>query len=226
MKQSLLYSFFLILFLSTSIQAQCVREASFTNGDDYSATGKASIEFYRNGTNKLKISADFSTTGGPDLMVYLSKSSRVNTPQGNLISDAVNIGKLKTANGASEYTIPDSISLEEYDYVVIHCQQFNHHWVHVSLGEKSGADCQALSNEIIEFTNLEVYPNPSNNYINLDSSESIDKVTVLNNLGQVLITIKKPKEKINLSSLQEGIYIVVLENHSKNIRSVRKINLN
>jgi len=47
--------------------------------------------------------------------VYLSKS---NTP-----TDFVNLGNL---NPATVYSIPQSVDLKEYKFVLIHCQQYNH----------------------------------------------------------------------------------------------------
>ena len=67
-------------------------------------------------TNQYKLELDnFSISNGPDLKVYLSKSS---TP-----TEFVNLGNL---NSTTIYSIPKSIVLSEYKYVLIHCQQYNH----------------------------------------------------------------------------------------------------
>lgn len=63
---------------------------------------------------KLKLE-NFSISDGPDLKVYLSKS---NTP-----TEFVNLGNL---NPTTVYSIPESVDVSSYKYVLIHCQQYNH----------------------------------------------------------------------------------------------------
>jgi hypothetical protein len=59
---------------------------------------------------------NFSISDGPDLKVYLSKSD---SP-----TDFVNLGSLQYSGGI--YMIPEDILDTDYDYVLIHCQQYNH----------------------------------------------------------------------------------------------------
>lgn len=70
--------------------------------------------FVENNQNKL-ILENYTVESGPDLKVYLSKS---NTP-----TDFVNLGNL---NATTVYSIPQSVDLKEYKFVLIHCQQYNH----------------------------------------------------------------------------------------------------
>lgn len=58
---------------------------------------------------------DFSITNGPDLKVYLSTSDSPTT--------FVNLGNLSSA---TQYAIPQEVDLQFYNYVLIHCQQYNH----------------------------------------------------------------------------------------------------
>lgn len=70
---------------------------------------------YLNGTQyQLKLDG-FSISNGPDLKVYLSKSD---TP-----TEFVNLGNMVPT---AVYTIPQQVNLNEYKYVLIHCQQYNH----------------------------------------------------------------------------------------------------
>ena len=59
---------------------------------------------------------NFSISDGPDLKVYLSKSD---SP-----TDFVNLGSLQYSGGI--YMIPEDILDTDYDYVLIHCQQYDH----------------------------------------------------------------------------------------------------
>lgn len=60
----------------------------------------------------------FSVSAGPDLKVYLSKQS---TPV-----SFINLGALQSNTGTQVYPVPGTIDINEYTYVLIHCQQYNH----------------------------------------------------------------------------------------------------
>ena len=78
-----------------------------------SASGEAKI--YLEGSQyKVKLD-NFSISDGPDLKVYLSKSS---SP-----SEFVNLGNLTSQ---TVYPIPASVDVASYTHVLIHCQQYNH----------------------------------------------------------------------------------------------------
>lgn len=79
-----------------------------------SVSGSAEIRMSTEG-NFVKLS-NFKVSSGPDLKVYLSKKD---TP-----SDFVNLGALD--KNKSVYSIPGTISVKDYPYVLIHCQQYNH----------------------------------------------------------------------------------------------------
>lgn len=66
--------------------------------------------------NQYKVQLeDFTISSGPDLKVYLSKAA---TP-----TDFVNLGNLTSQ---TVYSIPQSVNVAQYSYVLIHCQQYNH----------------------------------------------------------------------------------------------------
>lgn len=67
-----------------------------------------------NGIWKLQLE-NFSISEGPDLKVYLSK-----TPNPE---DFITLGNLTSA---TVYAVPNSIDWNQYKYVLIHCQQYNH----------------------------------------------------------------------------------------------------
>lgn len=90
-----------------------VNEGLFMSTSGINVTGGAKI-YQENGQNKLVLD-NFSISSGPDLKVYLSKS--------NIPAEFVNLGNLTTA---TIYAIPQNVTLSEYKYVLIHCQQYNH----------------------------------------------------------------------------------------------------
>ncbi|MDI1318323.1 DM13 domain-containing protein [Flavobacterium sp.] len=127
--KKLLY-FFTLTFLFTSCQEEgrLTRNVSnteisptallkyygnFQPTSGITVSGEAKI--YQEG-NQYKVKLDnFSSTGGPDLKVYLSKAATPN--------EFVNLGNLTSQ---TVYPIPASIDVASYSHVLIHCQQYNH----------------------------------------------------------------------------------------------------
>ena len=61
---------------------------------------------------------------------------------------------------------------------------------------------QSVSN-----SNINIYPNPTNGLLNINTNENINSISIYNIIGkQVLNTIDK--ETINISSLEDGIYFI------------------
>ncbi|MCZ8198034.1 MAG: T9SS type A sorting domain-containing protein, partial [Flavobacterium sp.] len=54
-----------------------------------------------------------------------------------------------------------------------------------------------------------IYPNPADDYFEIETSLNIDKVTLYNSNGQLVLIAKQ--KKMSTSSLQKGIYFVKIE---------------
>lgn len=57
------------------------------------------------------------------------------------------------------------------------------------------------------FSNFTVYPNPTNDILNVNSKTNISNIYVFNNLG-MLVLQNSGENKINISSLNQGLYFV------------------
>lgn len=77
--------------------------------------GSGTVKIYLENSHYKLVLENYSISSGPDLKVYLSKSD---SP-----TDFVNLGNLNTS---TIYSIPQSVDLKEYKFVLIHCQQYNH----------------------------------------------------------------------------------------------------
>ncbi len=75
----------------------------------------------------------------------------------------------------------------------------------------------ALANNQFEFSNLKVYPNPVNNILNVENSEKITKVSIINLLGQELLSknFDDLKTQIDISEIQSGSYLVRISSENK-----------
>jgi hypothetical protein len=66
------------------------------------------------------------------------------------------------------------------------------------------------STEIINFNEVLIYPNPSNNLVNINSQELISKITITNILGEVVFE-RHPNQNfiaIDVSSFSSNLYTI------------------
>ncbi len=89
---------------------------TFINGPYGQVIGKAKI--YKAGSSYQVALENFSSTNGPDLKVYLSKEMQP--------VNFVNLGSLASVTGNQLYNIPVEVTVQDYMYVLIHCQQYDH----------------------------------------------------------------------------------------------------
>lgn len=57
-------------------------------------------------------------------------------------------------------------------------------------------------------TNISVYPNPVANTINVKGTKNIERITISNVSGQEIMNVSSPKQQINVSSLDKGVYFI------------------
>ena len=95
-------------------QATLLSQASFSSN---AHTTSGSVKLYtQNGTKSL-VFENFKTDNGPDLRVYLSKSTNN--------SDFKDLGVLKSTSGNFNYTVDATINTGSYKFVLIWCKDFS-----------------------------------------------------------------------------------------------------
>ena len=73
----------------------------------------------------------------------------------------------------------------------------------------------SVSEELNTKSNISIYPNPSNDFIQLSSLSQIDNYVIYNTLGiQVSSGIISNNERIDIQNLTNGIYFLKLDNGS------------
>jgi hypothetical protein len=70
-----------------------------------------------------------------------------------------------------------------------------------------------LSTQDLDFFNLNIYPNPTHEFINISFQNEIliNSVTIYDVLGRELFIINNPSNQINISTLTDGLLFVQLE---------------
>ena len=83
-------------------------------------------------------------------------------------------------------------------------------------------DKNTLSVSSIENSfNLNIYPVPTTNYLNIASKTTIKSVDIIDITGKLVLKIKSPNKTLNVSQLKNGIYLLKL--YSKNGFSTKRI---
>ena len=101
-----------------------VKQGMFRDADSFhKGEGSATLYTLPDGSNVLRLE-DFRVTNGPDLRVILASHpdpmSRGNVHSG----EYVELGKLKGNIGNQNYTLPDGLSPDDYNSVIIYCKPF------------------------------------------------------------------------------------------------------
>ncbi len=106
--------------------AQLSDTGAFRGADSsHPASGNAKIIRLKGGGFGLKLQENFNVRGGPDLRVWLSEASDPRSGGDVRAAQYVDLGRLKSSDGAQIYRIPDGTNLDEIGSVVIWCRAFS-----------------------------------------------------------------------------------------------------
>lgn len=82
--------------------------------------------------------------------------------------------------------------------------------------ELTNLNCDPIINQTLNFQNqnIRLFPNPVSDYLNVESSLSINKIEIYNMLGILKVTQEVDVERIDLTKLTAGIYVVIMKTES------------
>lgn len=110
--------------LPAELQMKVAALGEFRDADSvHKGKGTATIFENESGTKVLRF-ANFETTNGPDLKVWLVKAEAIKSSADVKASAWVALGPLKGNIGDQNYVIPGDVKLADYKSVVIWCEQF------------------------------------------------------------------------------------------------------
>lgn len=88
------------------------------------------------------------------------------------------------------------------------------------LYDKYDSSCNNLSTMEILKSNAIIYPNPTNDFIIIKNIDKIKSKTIYDSTGQLVKKENNQNEKIDISNLQKGVYLLEIE--TKNNQKVTK----
>jgi hypothetical protein len=86
--------------------------------------GQATVHRLADGHVVLRL-ADFSTSNGPDVRVYLVAATDAGDNETVTRAGFVELGKLKGTDGDQNYDVPPGLDLSKYRAVTIWCRRFS-----------------------------------------------------------------------------------------------------
>ena len=146
-----------------------------------------------------------------DIKITLSESDSVTVKVFNCLGNIVATLQNKTFLQAGEYTYQLSgENLENGLYIVQVTGIYN------NIGKNIKKDSTINVNEV-NASKFDIYPNPAKDIIYLNfKNEGEKEISFINIMGENIYstTIFNKKEKINISKLKKGIYIVNIKNNN------------
>lgn len=83
----------------------------------------------------------------------------------------------------------------------------------------------SLNNTNFEYPKVSFSPNPSTNYIQINSNTGILNKTIYDNLGRVIYFSETPEDQIDISFLSKGIFFMEIEDINKKLHKQKLIKL-
>jgi photosystem II stability/assembly factor-like uncharacterized protein len=72
-------------------------------------------------------------------------------------------------------------------------------------------DCEMLSTNTVEESQITIYPNPTNGQISIKTTETINNITITDISGRIIEVDTRNAEYIDVSELGSGIYLMSIE---------------
>jgi Secretion system C-terminal sorting domain/Electron transfer DM13 len=230
MKKTILF-FVLMFFISNQIQAQCDRSANtFGNNSNvtmYNVLGDVNVILNSSTSVSVSLGANFSTASGPDVRIFLVDRGNLTNEQ--LKTPAMFNSRPKIEMGMNPaylntYTkiIPAGMNISDFETVYFYCQAFNQFWDFGSFTPFTSTNCATvLATNTLGKSNFKMYPNPVQNELifELNSTSNIYEIKIYNIIGAQVATKKifsGDNAKMDVSLLDSGIYLVVLQDKNNN----------
>ncbi len=214
------YLFLLIFSVSIfTARGQCSRQDLLIPIDEpevYPVEGTAVLQFELDGTKQVIFQENFATIQGLELRVFLSTTERLE--QGGTELE-ITTEPLQDDNGGQDmgdpitglkiFELPEDVELTDFDYIIIQCVQADVLWGRATLGALEGADCSLLNLEDNTIATTTIFPNPTNDIINISSPTQNIEVALYDTLGKKILE-QTGTQTIDLSNVLPGVYFVQL----------------
>ncbi|MCX7863262.1 MAG: S8 family serine peptidase [Bacteroidales bacterium] len=162
------------------------------------------------------------TTVNPSGPVWKSDWAAVPGVPGKYFSVGTDGGASGSAKYGSSYSLDYGASWTHIDTGVQYiCVEFYNDMIGWAGGFSINAttsgifkwDATSQVKPISEMVSVEIFPNPANNYLTVKSEDPIKRITIVNTLGQEVLSenCNAYQQILNVSMLSKGIYLIQIE---------------
>ena len=128
------------------------------------------------------------------------------------ISNVLDFEIEKSSNGYEFIKLINIQPTQSNLYSTIDENPYNENYYRLKIIEMNGDVTYSNINNInfIKNDNITIYPNPFSDILNISSNYKIDKISIINEIGQIIFIENNPKNTISLD-IPSGIYIIQLQ---------------
>jgi len=146
MKHFTLLCFLFLMQISANAQTLVAERFSDLMPEGYVIQGDGVLREYDDGTLTFTLTSDFSTPYGPDVRILLGNSLSTN----NSI-ELVNLTTINHFNGELVLDVPSDVDIEEFQFVLFFCVQFNQFWASGQFGDTTfpGGGIMCTENQVM-----------------------------------------------------------------------------
>ncbi|AZA53172.1 T9SS type A sorting domain-containing protein [Chryseobacterium sp. G0201] len=193
--------------------------AGFTSNVVYttnSTTNDANTWFYTNGVNlqagtSYTFTFDYANYASPQNFKVAYGTSPIDTSMTNVISDFANVDVSSYTPGS--FTITPSTSGVYYLGFNVYTTTDMIGSFGVMMFDNISLTTSSLStSENLLSQNMQVYPNPTSDYLNIKGAKKVSGIKVFDVSGRVVLSSDKAEQRLDVSQLTKGAYILNLKN--------------
>ena len=196
---------------------------SLTGLNNVISIGEDLIIYYNESLSNLSGLANLTSIGG-ELKIGLTLSSGTGNPSLSSLAglDNINAGSIENINIVGNESLITCEIQSICDYLSSPNGTIEIHDNAPGCNSQSEVEYACLVGEFpisVSDSRISIYPNPTTSELNISSKDlSIFEVNIYNQLGQIVLSDFQPAYRINVSSLNSGIYFIELITNKTMIR--------
>lgn len=192
--------------------------SGFSSNIVYTSTNDmtdADTWFYTNGVN-LQAGTSYTFTFDyanydPQNFKVAYGTSPVNTSMTNMINDYSNVDITTYATGSFTIT-PATSGVYYFGFNVYTTAAMSGGFGLMMFDNISLTTSSLSTSENLLLKGMQVYPNPTNDYLNIKGAKNVSGIKVLDVSGRVVLSSDKAEQRIDVSQLVRGAYILTVKN--------------
>jgi len=154
---------------------------------------------------------DYANYASPQSFKVAYGTSPINTSMTNVINNYANVNVTNYTSGSFTIT-PSATGVYYLGFNVYTTAAMSGNFGLMAFDNISLTTSSLSTSENLLSESLQVYPNPTSDYLNIKGSKKVSGVKVLDVSGRVVLSSDKAEQRIDVSQLVKGAYILTVKN--------------